>query len=66
MNFVNPNTIHNNSEAKIIESEITSTRANMDVLRRRLCETQKKEKTRTRIIASTICVSLGVVTYLVS
>ena len=43
MNFLNPNTIHKNPEAKIIESEITSTRANMDVLRRRLCETQKKE-----------------------
>ena len=48
-------------------SEVIETpRVNVDVLKQRLIEQQRKEKVKKTIIFSTVCVSLGVLTLLSS
>ena len=42
----------------------TPTRVNVDVLKQRLLEQQKKDKIKKTIIFSTVCVSLGALTIL--
>ncbi len=41
-------------------------RVNVDVLKQRIIEEKKKEKVKRTVILSTVCVSLGVLTYLSS
>ena len=46
-------------------SEVVETpRVNVDVLKQRLIEQQRKEKVKKTIIFSTVCVSLGALTLL--
>ena len=46
-------------------SDIVETpRVNVDVLKQRLIEQKKKEKIKRTIIFSTVCVSLGALTFL--
>ena len=44
----------------------TPPRVNVDVLKQRIIEEKKKEKAKRTVILSTVCVSLGVLTYLSS
>ena len=43
---------------------IVSTRVNVDVLKQRLIEQKKKDRVKKTIIFSTVCVSLGALTFL--
>ena len=45
---------------------IKTPRVNVDVLKQRIIEEKKKEKAKRTVILSTVCVSLGVLTYLSS
>ena len=43
---------------------IETTRVNVDVLKQRLIEQKKKDRVKRTIIFSTVCVSLGALTFL--
>ena len=45
---------------------IKTPRVNVDVLKQKIIEEKKKEKVKRTVILSTVCVSLGVLTYLSS
>ena len=45
-------------------SQEINTRVNVDVLKRRLIQQQKKDRVRRTIIFSTVCVSIGALTLL--
>ena len=45
---------------------IETPRVNVDVLKQRIIEQKKKEKVKKTVIFSTVCVSLGVLTFLSS
>ena len=45
---------------------IRTPRVNVDVLKQKIIEEKKKEKVKRTVILSTVCVSLGVLTYLSS
>ena len=60
--FINIMSIESfNRTSNIIETPI---RVNVDVLKQRLMEQKKKEKVKRTIIFSTVCVSLGALTFL--
>ena len=45
-------------------SLVINTRVNVDVLKQRIIDQKKKEKFKRTIIFSTVCVSLGALTFL--
>ena len=45
-------------------SQVINTRVNVDVLKQRLIEQKKKDRVKRTIIFSTVCVSLGALTFL--
>ena len=45
-------------------SQVINTRVNVDVLKQRIIDQKKKEKFKRTIIFSTVCVSLGALTFL--
>ena len=45
-------------------SQVINTRVNVDVLKQRIIDQKKKDKFKRTIIFSTVCVSLGALTYL--
>ena len=45
---------------------VETPRVNVDVLKQKIIEEKKKEKVKRTVILSTVCVSLGVLTYLSS
>ena len=45
-------------------SQVINTRVNVDVLKQRIFEQRKKDKFKKTIIFSTLCVSLGALTFL--
>ena len=47
-------------------SVVETPRVNVDVLKQKIIEEKKKEKVKRTVILSTVCVSLGVLTYLSS
>ena len=45
-------------------SQVINTRVNVDVLKQRIIDQKKKDKFKRTIIFSTVCVSLGALTFL--
>ena len=45
-------------------SQVVNTRVNVDVLKQRIINQKKKDKFKRTIIFSTVCVSLGALTFL--
>ena len=52
------------SDIIVDPSQVINKRVNVDVLKQRLLEQQKKDKIKKTIIFSTVCVSLGALTFL--
>ena len=55
-----------NRTSDVIEdpSQVINTRVNVDVLKQRIIDQKKKDKFKRTIIFSTVCVSLGALTFL--
>ena len=55
-----------NRTSDVIEdpSQVINTRVNIDVLKQRIIDQKKKDKFKRTIIFSTVCVSLGALTFL--
>ncbi len=49
-----------------INQNLTPGKVNIDVLKRRIIESRKKEKTKSRIIVVSFCLSLGLIGYLIN
>ena len=45
-------------------SQVINTRVNVDVLKQRIIDQKKKDKFKRTIVFSTVCVSLGALTFL--
>ena len=48
------------------DPNLTPGKVNMDVLKRRIIENQKKDKMKNKIILLSFCLSLGIIGYLIN
>ena len=57
-------TLNRTSDVAKDPSQVINTRVNVDVLKQRIIDQKKKDKFKRTIIFSTVCVSLGALTFL--
>jgi len=57
-------TLNRTSDVAKDPSQVINTRVNVDVLKQRIIDKKKKDKFKRTIIFSTVCVTLGALTFL--